>query len=172
MKNYHLLIICVIMVFSCTCTSNNSTTISDTSTEFGLQLRHTIDSLMNYVDSIDSHDMSYCTLLVDSIASGEFLKIMIGRDPVYRLYKSTENTSDSDNTFRVYGGVGLRRDSSHIILMDSVTYNILGTQISEMLFVEDIFNETKMKHLTDDMPHIWKFKLLFDANNLSNIREL
>lgn len=155
------------MVLSCTCSSNINTTNSFSETKFSLQLQHTIDSLMNYVDCLDSLDESYCTLIIDSTASDMTLRILIGLDPVCRIQKSTQN-----DRLESYGGVGLRRDSNHIILMDSMTFNILKPQINDALYVEEIYKEAMRRYFSDYRPHIWRFELLFDSNGISSLKGL
>ena len=128
-------------------------------------------TIPNYVDCIDSLDISYCTIIVDSTVPSTTMKILIGQDPVFRLYQSKINVSCLKKTVSTYGGVGLRRDSNHIILMDSVTFNILKPHITDTLFVKDIYKELKNIYYSDDIPYRWNYELLFDSNGISGIRE-
>lgn len=171
MKIRIISIFSILMAISCTCSNNKHMINSITSTNFSLQLQHTIDSLINHVDHLDSLEMSYCTIIIDSTVSNKILKVMIGQDPVYRLYKSTQDASCSNNNLKTYGGVGLKRDSNHIILMDSVTFKILKPYINDMRFVEDIYDNLKLRCYTDYIPHMWTFDLIFDSNNISGLRK-
>ena len=167
MKNCIIPIIIILMVLSCTCSSNKNITNSFSDTKFSLQLQHTIDSLMTYVDCLDSLEYSYCTLIIDSTASGKTLRILIGIDPVFRIHISPQN-----DRLKIYGGVGLKKDSNHIILMDSMTFNVLKPQINDTLYVEDIYKGSMERYSSDYRPHMWRFELLFDSNGIFGIREL
>ena len=155
------------MVSSCSCSNDKSTIVSSQHTKNSLQLQHTIDSLMNYVDCLDSLDMSYCTLIVDSIASSKILRVFIGPDPVCRIHKTAQN-----DILKTYGGVGLMRDSNHIILIDSMTFDILKPQINDTPYVEDIFEESMIRCFSDYRPYMWRFELLFDSTGIFSLREL
>jgi len=167
MKNRIIPIIIILIVLSCTCSNNKNTTNSFSDTKFRLKLQHTIDSLMNYVDCVDSLDESYCTLIIDSTASGKTLGILIGQDPISRISKSTQN-----KRLKIYGGVGFRRDSNHIILMDSITFNILKPHINDTLYGEDIYRESMIRYFSDYRPHMWRFELLVDSTGISGLKEL
>lgn len=170
MRSGIIYIIVILMVLSCTCSHNKHRINSALCAKFSLQLQHTMDSLMNYVDSLYSLDMNFCTLMIDSTTSGKTLKFLIGPDPIYRLYKSPQHTSDFNNTVKIHSGVGLIRDSNHIILMDSITFNTLKPHIDDTLYVE--YMSFKERYYTDYRPHVWSFELLFDFNGIYSMREL
>lgn len=157
MKNI-LLIVLLLTFGKCTEPKRINKDQKDTSIFNSPILEHKIDSLIAYVDGLDEFDSIYCTIMLESKDTIDLLTVFISNGSIARLTESAATFEKRKESIKFHGGVAMKRDTSSVIMIDSLSYDYIKSHIQTNTFSSTLY-EHCLTSFSHRIPYKWVFEI-------------